>query len=160
MKFPPPLFFFKSNLTFSRKRVFFLQNLANFRECYVEYSSQRSNNGEKHTKIIPCTPISKFRMQALFGFRRNTCLGMSRKYLTMATSRNLKREIWSLFAPCINAMGRQPYCPSCMEGSYCTFGLGAIIRRDLRTLLLLRDSPRDNQYACVIWVYAGKATHA
>ena len=47
-------------------------------------------------------------------------------------------------------MGQRPYCLSRVEVIYCTFGFGAIIRRDLRTLSLLRDSPRDNQYACAI----------
>ena len=37
-----------------------------------------------------------------------------------------------------------------MEASYCTFGFGSIIRRDLRTLLLPRDSPKDNLYECLI----------
>ena len=64
-----------------------------------------------------------------------------------------KYMIWSrksglFFDPFVNAMGRRPYCPSRMEVSYCTFGFGAIIRRDLLTLP--RDSPRDNLYACVI----------
>ena len=77
-----------------------------------------------------------------------------------AHPRNLKGEIGSLFDPCVNAIGRRPYCPSRMEVSYCTFGFGAIIRRDLRTLSLPRDSPRDNQFACVIRDHAGKATHA
>ena len=44
--------------------------------------------------------------------------------------------------------------------SYCTLGFGAITRRDLRILSLPHDSPRDNLYACVIWVHAGKATYA
>ena len=57
-------------------------------------------------------------------------------------------------------MGRQPYCLSCMEVSYCTFGFSVIIWRGLRTLSLPCDSSRDNQYACAIWVHAGKATHA
>ena len=57
-------------------------------------------------------------------------------------------------------MGRRPYCPSCMEVSYCTFAFGAIIRRDLRTLSLPCDSLRDNQYVCMIWVHTEKATHA
>ena len=35
----------------------------------------------------------------------------------------------------------RPYCPSCMEVSYCTFGFGSIIWHDLRTLSLPRDSP-------------------
>ena len=39
--------------------------------------------------------------------------------------------------PCVNTMGQRPYYPSRMEMSYCTFGFGAIIRRDLRTLGLL-----------------------
>ena len=40
--------------------------------------------------------------------------------------RNLKGGIGSLFDPCVNAMGRRPYWPSCMEVSYCTFGFGVI----------------------------------
>ena len=75
-------------------------------------------------------------------------------------ARNLKGGIGSLFDPCVNAMGRRPYCSSRMEVGYCTFGFGAIIRRDLRTLSLPHVSPRDNQYACAIWVHTGKATHA
>ena len=54
------------------------------------------------------------------------------------------------FDPYGNAMWRRPYCPSRVEVSCCTFGFDAIIRRDLRTLSLPRDSPRDNFYACVI----------
>ena len=68
--------------------------------------------------------------------------------------RNLKGGIGFLFDPCVNAMW-QPR----MKVSYCTFGFGTIIRRDPRTSLL-RDSLCDNQYACVIWVHAGKASHA
>ena len=70
--------------------------------------------------------------------------------------KEFKRGIGSLFDPCVNAMGRRPYCPSRMEVSYCTFGFGTIILRDLRTLSLPHDSPHGNQYACVIWVLAGK----
>ena len=47
-----------------------------------------------------------------------------------------------------------------MEVSNCTFGFCAIIQRDLRILLLLNDSPRDNRYACMILDHAGKATHS
>ena len=64
--------------------------------------------------------------------------------------KNLKRRIGSLFDPCVNAMGRRPCWPSHMEQSYCTFGFGAIIRRDLRISSLSRDSLRDNVYAYVI----------
>ena len=72
---------------------------------------------------------------------------------------SLKGGIGSLF--CVNAMGWRPYCPSRMEVSYCTFGFGTIIRRDLRTLSLLPpDSPRDKQYACVIRIHVGKVTQA
>ena len=60
----------------------------------------------------------------------------------------------------VNAMRRRPYCLSRMEVSYCTFGFGAIIRLDLRTLSLLRDSLHYNQYAWLIRVHTGKATHA
>ena len=66
-----------------------------------------------------------------------------------ANPRNLKGGIGSL-SPSVNAMKRRPYWPSLMEASYCTFGFGTIIQRDLRMLLLLRDSPRDNLYACMI----------
>ena len=41
-------------------------------------------------------------------------------------TRNLNGELGLLFDPCVNAMGWQPYWPSCMEASYCTFGFGAI----------------------------------
>ena len=61
--------------------------------------------------------------------------------------RNLKGGIGSLFAPCVNAMGRRPYCSSRMVVSYCTFGFGAVIQRDLCTLSLPCDSPCCNQYA-------------
>ena len=74
--------------------------------------------------------------------------------------RNLKGGIGSLLTPVLTAMGWRPYWPSRMEVSYCTFGFGAIIWRDLRTLLLPRNSPRDNLYACMIKVHTGKATHA
>ena len=70
--------------------------------------------------------------------------------------RNLKGGIRSLFDPCVNATGHRPYCPSRMEVSYCTFGFSTIIWHNLRTLSLLRDPPRDNLYACVIWVHAGR----
>ena len=63
--------------------------------------------------------------------------------------RNLKGGIRSLFDPFVNAMGPGPW-PSRMEVSYCTFGFGAIIQGDLRTLSLPCDSPRSNLYACVI----------
>ena len=68
----------------------------------------------------------------------------------MIRLRNLKGGIGSLFDPCVNAMVRQPYCPSRMEVSYCTFEFVAIIRRDLYTLPLLRDSLGHNLFACVI----------
>ena len=62
----------------------------------------------------------------------------------------LKVGIGSHFDPCVNAMGQQPYWPSRKEASYCTFEFGAIIRRDLRTLLLRRDLSHDKLCACVI----------
>ena len=74
--------------------------------------------------------------------------------------KEFKGEIWSLFYLCVNAMGRRTYCPSRMEVSNGTSRFGAIIRRDLHSLSLPCDSPRDNLYAYVIWVHAGKATHA
>ena len=56
------------------------------------------------------------------------------------TNKEFKRGIGTLLDPCVNTMGRRPYCSSCMEVSYCTFRFGAIIQRDLRTLSLPRDS--------------------
>ena len=79
--------------------------------------------------------------------------------LNALISRNLNGGIGSLLTSA-NAMGRWPYWPSRMEMSYRTFGFGAIIWRDLRTSSLLRGSSRDDLYACVIWIHAGKATHA
>ena len=64
-------------------------------------------------------------------------------------SRNLKRGIGSPFDR-VNAMGRRPYWPSCIEASYCTFHFGAIIRRNLRISLLPCGSPRDNLNVCMI----------
>ena len=66
-------------------------------------------------------------------------------------ARNLKGGIGSLFDPCVNTTGQRPYCPSRMEVSYCTFGFGAIIQCDLRTLSLPCDSLRKYQYVCVIF---------
>ena len=65
-------------------------------------------------------------------------------------SRNLKGESGLFLTPVLTLWGRRPYCPSRIEASYCTFGSGAIIWRDVRTLSLPRDSPGDSQYACVI----------
>ena len=74
-------------------------------------------------------------------FKLKMVLASFRKY-----PRNLKWRIASLFDPCVDAMGRRPYCPSRMEVSYCTFRFGAIIRRNLCTLSLPRDSPRDDSH--------------
>ena len=65
--------------------------------------------------------------------------------------KEFKRGIGSPFDPCVTTMGQQPYCLSRMEVSDCTFRFGTIIRCDLRTLSLPRESTCDNQYACVIW---------
>ena len=62
-------------------------------------------------------------------------------------ARNFKGGIGSLVDPCVKAMGRRPCWPSRMEESYCTFGFGAIIWRDLRTLSLPRDSQCNNLYS-------------
>ena len=59
---------------------------------------------------------------------------------SLVVPKEFKRGIRSLFDPCVNAMGRRPYCPSHMEVSYCTFGFGAIIRCNLHTLPLSHDS--------------------
>ena len=75
-------------------------------------------------------------------------------------TRKFKGVIRSLFDSCVNAMGQRPYWLSRMEASYYTFRFGTNIQRDLRTLSLPCDSVRDNHYACVIEVQAGKAAHA
>ena len=80
-----------------------------------------------------------------FIYRETVCQDYEK---SVEKSRNLKEDIGSLFDPCVKVMGGRPYCPSCMEVSYCTFGLGAIIWRNLLTLL--SDSPCDNRFACVI----------
>ena len=65
-----------------------------------------------------------------------------KRYCTDCTvPRNLKGGIGSLFDPPVNAMVRRPYWSSRVEVSYCTFGFGAIIQRNLRTLSLPHDSP-------------------
>ena len=69
-------------------------------------------------------------------------------FVDVDESRNLKGGFGSLFDPNVNAMGRRLYFPSRMEVSYCTFGLGMIIRHDLRTLSLTRGSSCDNLYMC------------
>ena len=62
--------------------------------------------------------------------------------------RNFKGGTGSFLTPRANAMEQRPYWPSRMEESYCTFGFGAIIWRDLHILSLLHYSPRDNLYTC------------
>ena len=70
--------------------------------------------------------------------------------------RNFKGEM-GLILTRVNAMVRwQDHKPITYGGEL----LYLRIWRDLHTLSLPRDSPHDNQYACVIWVHAGKATHA
>ena len=44
----------------------------------------------------------------------------------LAHTRKFKGGIGSFFHSCVNAMEWLPYCRSCMEASYCTFGFGAI----------------------------------
>ena len=65
-------------------------------------------------------------------------------------TRNFKEGMGSPFGPYVNAMRRRLYSPSRMEVRYFSFGFGAIIRRDLRTLAVPCDSQRDNHYA-FIW---------
>ena len=70
--------------------------------------------------------------------------------------RNFNKGIGSLFDPCVNAMGQQPYCPSRMVARNCTFGFGAIIRCDLRTLSLPRDSsPRGKGNSRLAKLFCG-----
>ena len=64
---------------------------------------------------------------------------------------NLMRNLVS-FHPCVNAMEQRPYWRSCMDLGYCTFGFGAIIRRDLLAFLLLpHNSPPDDRYTRMIY---------
>ena len=70
---------------------------------------------------------------------------------------------WVSFWPVLtlwNGGQHWPYWLSRTEVRYCTFGLGTIIWRNLRTFSLLRDSPRNNLYLCVIKVKTGKANRA
>ena len=97
--------------------------------------------------VYPCSPpltrshARGFSAQQIFG----------RVVFVLTFNQGIKKgNDGSLFGPCVNAMGRQPYWPSCMEVSYCTFGFGVIIRCDQRTLSLPCDSPHDNLYACKI----------
>ena len=55
-----------------------------------------------------------------------------------------------LFLTRVKAMEWQPYWPSHMEVSYCTFGFGAIIQRDLHKLSLPCVSLCDYLCACMI----------
>ena len=70
--------------------------------------------------------------------------------------RNLKGGIGSLFAPCVNAMGRRPYCSSRMVVSYCTFGFGAVIS----AICAHYRYPVIHHAVTNMRVHARKATHA
>ena len=74
-------------------------------------------------------------------------------------SRNLKGEIGP-FLTHVNTMGRWPFWQSCMEVTFCTSKLGAIISHDPCKLLLLHVILHDNLNVRVIQVHASKATHA
>ena len=79
-------------------------------------------------------------------------------WFSVTQARNLKERIRSLFNLCVNAVGRHPYCLSCMEVSYCTFRFGAIIQHTQGTFSLLCDSSHYIQYAWAISGYPDKAT--
>ena len=95
-------------------------------------------------------PMSSVEIKQIKFINETNGLSFPKEGQHVDQTRNLKGGIGSLFDPCINAMGRWPYCPSRMEVSYCTFRFGTIIWRDMRTLSLPRDSRRDNLNACMI----------
>ena len=52
---------------------------------------------------------------------------LTNQYVCVCPKEFKRGGIRFLFDPCVNAMGRRPFCPSHMEVSYCTFGsFGAI----------------------------------
>ena len=103
------------------------------------------------------------------GFPKKRCI----LYVYLHGHKELfKRGIGSLFDPCVNAIGRRPHCPSRMEVSYCTFGFDAIIRRDLRTYIIVavwftarkpicvRDlSPRGKDNSHLTKLFGGLSSH-
>ena len=62
-----------------------------------------------------------------------------------------KRESCLLSAPVLTLWDGSHVDRSRKEVSYCTFGFGTIILGNLRMLLLIRDSPCNNHYACRIF---------
>ena len=74
------------------------------------------------------------------------CFLYGRKFVTLVLCCDqgiLKGELGLFLTPVLMLCGGGLLTIT-MEVSHCTFGFGAIIRHDLRTLSLLRDSPCDN----------------
>ena len=125
---------------------------------YSGFSHDRNNHDSSAAYVLWCERKDKHMWHNCFTLIIKYWISFS---INALLPRSLKGEPGLFFFdPCVNTMEWRPYCPSRMEVSYCTFRFGAIIRRDLCTLSLPHDSPPDNQYACLIWVHAGKATHA
>ena len=64
-----------------------------------------------------------------------------------AHTKEFKRGIGSLFDPCVNATGRQPFWRTHMEVSYCISGFSAIIRHDF---IIVMCSPHNNLIESVL----------
>ena len=74
--------------------------------------------------------------------------------------RNLKGESGLFLTPVLSLWGAAAILPVTYGVELLYLRIWPIIWRDLRTLSIASDLPRNNQYACVTWVHAGKATHA
>ena len=78
------------------------------------------------------------------------------------TPKEFKRGIGSLFDACVNLHAYRAaagYCSSRMEASYCTLrdlGLSFSMICARYHYHVIHCAITNNEYACVIWVYAGK----
>ena len=86
-------------------------------------------------------PREETRSKVLSNARVRKCI-----LIFVVKSRNLKGGIGSLFDPYVNAIGAAVILPI----TYGSELLYLWIWHDLHTLAVPRDSPHDNQYACVI----------
>ena len=131
--------------------------LSTFENCLAWETKKWVPDILRSKKVYACfsflTLIHTFvcgRFYLLHSFSRERCSWCRRFYMLgerEEETTEFKRGNRVSFDPCVNTMGWRPYCPSRMEASYCTFGFGAIIQCDLRTLSLLCDSLHDNQFA-------------
>ena len=84
---------------------------------------------------------------------------IARAFQLCLTQEIYKGESSLLLTPVLTLWG-DSHIDCQLELSYSAFGFGAIIQRNLLTLSLPHDSWQNNHYACVIYIHAGKATHA